>query len=105
MPTVQPLIDTALVRRLIAQQFPEWSALPVKPVAFGGWDNRTFHLGDRMTVRLPSAAHYAEQVAKEQHWLPILAPPIAVGDPIAARDGRSRRSVSVAVVRLWVARG
>jgi aminoglycoside phosphotransferase (APT) family kinase protein len=85
MPTVQPLIDTALVRRLIAQQFPEWSALPVKPVAFGGWDNRTFHLGDRMTVRLPSAAHYAEQVAKEQHWLPILAPqlPLAIPLPLA----------------------
>ncbi|KQV31702.1 aminoglycoside phosphotransferase [Rhizobium sp. Root1203] len=85
MPTEQPLIDTALVRRLVGQQFPEWSTLPVKPVAFGGWDNRTFHLGDRMTVRLPSAARYAEQVAKEQRWLPILAPqlPLPIPSPLA----------------------
>jgi aminoglycoside phosphotransferase (APT) family kinase protein len=85
MPIEQPLIDTALVRRLIAQQFPQWSALPVKPVEFGGWDNRTFHLGDRMTVRLPSAAQYAAQVAKEQRWLPVLARqlPLAIPVPLA----------------------
>ena len=58
-------------------------------VAFGGWDNRTFHLGDEMTVRLPSAASYALQVEKEQRWLPKLAPllplpipmPVAMGEP------------------------
>jgi aminoglycoside phosphotransferase (APT) family kinase protein len=88
VPTEQPLIDTALVRRLIAQQFPEWSSLPVKPVAFGGWDNRTFHLGDHMTVRLPSATHYAEQVAKEQYWLPILAPQLPLTIPLPLAMGR-----------------
>jgi aminoglycoside phosphotransferase (APT) family kinase protein len=39
-------IDAALVRRLIAAQFPAWAELPVRPVSAGGWDNRTFHLGD-----------------------------------------------------------
>ncbi|WP_430699237.1 hypothetical protein [Mesorhizobium humile] len=42
----QPTIDGDLVRRLVDTQFPEWRHLPVSPVAFGGWDNRTFHLGD-----------------------------------------------------------
>ncbi|NSW53948.1 MAG: aminoglycoside phosphotransferase family protein [Anaerolineae bacterium] len=83
------LIDTELVRRLVAGQFPQWAHLPIRPVANGGWDNRTFHLGGSMLVRLPSAAHYREQVAKEQTWLPRLAPhlplqipaPLAVGEP------------------------
>ncbi|WP_348651050.1 phosphotransferase [Micromonospora sp. WMMD812] len=78
-------IDAALVRRLVAAQFPRWAHLPVRPVEIGGWDNRTFHLGDAMTVRLPSAEGYALQVAKEQRWLPVLAPrlPLAVPTPLA----------------------
>ncbi|TPM37411.1 aminoglycoside phosphotransferase family protein [Mesorhizobium sp. B2-3-4] len=78
-------IDTALVRRLIAAQFPHWRHLRVEPVAFGGWDNRTFHLGDEMTVRLPSAAAYCQQVEKEHRWLPKLAPllPLPIPAPLA----------------------
>ena len=81
----QPSIDTDLVRRLVDAQFPEWRHLPVSPVAFGGWDNRTFHLGDEMTVRLPSAAAYSLQVEKEQRWLPKLAPllPLPIPTPLA----------------------
>ncbi|MES0090216.1 aminoglycoside phosphotransferase family protein [Mesorhizobium sp. M0030] len=89
MPDPKPTIHTDLVRRLIAAQFPQWRHLPVRPVAFGGWDNRTFHLGNDMTVRLPSAAPYALQVEKEHRWLPRLAPllplpipvPLAMGEP------------------------
>jgi aminoglycoside phosphotransferase (APT) family kinase protein len=61
-------IDVSLVSRLVATQFPEWANLPIRPVECGGWDNRTFHLGEQMTVRLPSAAAYALQVEKEQRW-------------------------------------
>ncbi|SCE96681.1 aminoglycoside phosphotransferase family protein [Micromonospora mirobrigensis] len=80
-----PTIDVALVRRLVAAQFPGWSDLDVRPVRAGGWDNRTFHLGDTMTVRLPSAPGYVPQVDKEQRWLPRLAPglPLAVPAPLA----------------------
>lgn len=84
-------IDTSLVERLVATQFPKWADLPLKPVEFGGWDNRTFHLGEYMSVRLPSASEYSEQVKKEQYWLPKLAPllplpiptPLAMGKPAA----------------------
>ena len=78
-------INVSLVARLIAQQFPEWAHLPIRPVAHSGWDNRTFHLGSDMTVRLPSHAAYAAQVDKEQRWLPILAPllPVAIPMPLA----------------------
>lgn len=82
-------VDASLVRRLVSTQFPQWAHLPIRPVELGGWDNRTFRLGDRMTVRLPSAAAYALQVEKEHYWLPRLAPhlplpipvPLAMGQP------------------------
>ncbi|WP_372785454.1 aminoglycoside phosphotransferase family protein [Phenylobacterium sp.] len=78
-------IDAALAGRLVAAQFPQWADLPIRPVAEGGWDNRTFHLGEDMAVRLPSAARYAAQVEKEQRWLPSLAPhlPLAIPEPLA----------------------
>jgi aminoglycoside phosphotransferase (APT) family kinase protein len=85
----QLTIDVELVRRLVATQFPQWADLAIQPVALSGWDNRTFHLGEGMVVRMPSAAKYAAQVAKEHQWLPKLAPflplptptPIAIGSP------------------------
>ena len=81
-------IDVPLVQRLIATQFPQWSHLPVTPVAKSGWDNRTFHLGAEMSVRLPSAARYAAQVEKEQHWLPRLAAHLPLPIPTPLAQGR-----------------
>jgi aminoglycoside phosphotransferase (APT) family kinase protein len=79
------IINVALINRLIAAQFPQWQNLPVQPVPNGGWDNRTFRLGENMLVRMPSAADYATQVEKEQHWLPKLAPflPLSIPTPLA----------------------
>ena len=82
-------IDVSLVQKLIATQFPQWAELSIKPVEFSGWDNRTFYLGEHMTVRLPSDEKYSLQVEKEQFWLPRLAPqlplpiptPLAIGKP------------------------
>ncbi|WP_195575172.1 aminoglycoside phosphotransferase family protein [Paenibacillus sp. 1001270B_150601_E10] len=82
-------IQVELVKQLIHDQFPQWSMLSIRPVEKGGHDNRTFHLGDTMTVRLPSGAAYAPQVEKELFWLPKLKPflslpissPIAKGKP------------------------
>ncbi len=80
-----PIIDVALVRRLIDAQFPQWTGLAVRPVAESGWDNRTFRLGEEMLVRLPSAAWYAPQVEAEHRWLPVLAPglPLPIPQPLA----------------------
>lgn len=71
-------IDIPLVRELIKAQFAKWANLKIKPVEFSGWDNQTFHLGEQMTVRLPSNAEYSGQVEKEQYWLPKLAPQITM---------------------------
>lgn len=82
-------INKDLVQTLIDAQFPQWANLSIYPVAKSGHDNRTFHLGDKMTVRLPSGKEYAPQVEKELLWLPKLQPylslpisfPIAKGEP------------------------
>jgi aminoglycoside phosphotransferase (APT) family kinase protein len=78
-------VPAELVSRLVATQFPQWAGLPVTPVANGGWDNWTFHLGSEMSVRMPSAAEYALAVEKEHRWLPVLAPrlPLPVSAPVA----------------------
>lgn len=74
-------IDAALVKRLVAAQFPQWAQLPVTPVEVDGWDNRTYRLGADMTVRLPTAAGYVAGVAKENRWLPRLAPQLPLPIP------------------------
>ncbi len=81
-------IDVSLVRRLIASQFPQWKELSIDPVATSGWDNRTFHLGQDMSVRLPSAADYELQVEKEHQWLPKLARALPLSIPIPLVMGK-----------------
>ena len=80
-------INVSLVGQLVAAQFPQWVYLPIKPVEFCGWDNRTFHLGEDMTVRLPSAETYAAQVEKEHQWLPRLAPLLPLDIPVPLAMG------------------
>ncbi|NUR90010.1 MAG: aminoglycoside phosphotransferase family protein [Nonomuraea sp.] len=75
------------VRRLVAEQFPRWAGLPVEPVARGGWDNQTFHLGDGMLVRLPSATEYAQAVEKEHRWLPEFAARLPLPIPVPLAKG------------------
>jgi aminoglycoside phosphotransferase (APT) family kinase protein len=78
-------IDERLARRLVDRQFPQWADLPITRVEVDGWDNRTYRLGDDLTVRLPSGDWYALQVEKEQRWLPVLAPqlPLPIPAPVA----------------------
>lgn len=81
-------IDEALVRTLLAEQFPEWASLPLRFVDHGGNDHRMFRLGDDLSVRLPSAPGYVPQVHKEQTWLPRLAPTVPVPIPTVRGVGR-----------------
>lgn len=70
-------LDVILAKKLISSQFPQWEKFSIQPVKQSGWDNRTFHLGRDMTIRLPSNEEYAPQILKEFYWLPILAQSIA----------------------------
>ena len=78
-------ITADLVHRLVADQFPQWADQPITPVEQEGWDNRTYRLGETLSVRLPTAEGYVAAVAKEDRWLPVLAPqlPVAVPEPVA----------------------
>jgi aminoglycoside phosphotransferase (APT) family kinase protein len=88
----EPLvIDESLVRQLVSNQFPLWADLPIRPVVRGGWNNRSFHLGDHMIVRLPSASDYAAQIEKERYWLPRLGPLLPLPIPTSLALGEPAR--------------
>lgn len=82
-------ISVSLVKKLVKKQFPKWETLHIEPVKNSGHDNRTFHLGKDMTVRLPSHRKYSPQIQKEFKWLSKLkahislkiSSPIALGVP------------------------
>jgi aminoglycoside phosphotransferase (APT) family kinase protein len=77
--------DVGLVRRLLADQFPQWADLPIRPVESYGTDHDIYRLGDRLSARLPCIAWATKQAEKEAEWLPKLAPqlPLAVPRQVA----------------------
>ncbi|CAG8463939.1 1067_t:CDS:2 [Ambispora leptoticha] len=81
-------IDENLVKKLIQNQFPKWGCLSIRPVEKSGHDNRTFYLGDKMTIRLPSGKEYASQVEKELFWLPKLKKYLSLPIPIPLAKGK-----------------
>jgi aminoglycoside phosphotransferase (APT) family kinase protein len=78
-------IDEALVRRLLADQFPQWADLPLSRVEPAGTVNAIFRLGDERSLRLPRRHGPTEPGGKELDWLPKLAPllPVEISVPIA----------------------
>lgn len=80
--------DRALVRRLLASQFPQWAGLSVELVDSAGTVNAVYRLGEDMAVRLPRIEGGAKDVEKEQRWLPCLAPLLPVAIPVPIGRGR-----------------
>lgn len=79
-------IDTKLVARLVAAQFPKWAVLPLTPVSSSGMDNAMYRLGDELAVRLPRIAEVTGQVAKER-LLAQPAPRLPLPIPIQVAQG------------------
>jgi aminoglycoside phosphotransferase (APT) family kinase protein len=78
--------DVALVRALLAEQFPEWAELALEPVSTSGTVNALCRLGEDLVVRLPrNRGSRSGDLDRELHWLPVLAPllPVAVPAPLA----------------------
>lgn len=77
--------DAALVRRLLAAQFPQWSERTIEPVVSYGTDHDIYRLGADLAARLPRIGWATDQAAKEAKWLPRLAPhlPLALPVPLA----------------------
>jgi aminoglycoside phosphotransferase (APT) family kinase protein len=80
-------IDVTLVRRLLAAQFPPWAGLPLEPYDSAGTVNAVFRQGEDMAVRLPRLTEAVEDVAKEHHWLPRLAPQLPFPIPAVLGAG------------------
>jgi len=84
-------VDDGLVRRLIAEQFPEHVDLPLRRARSTGTDNAIYRLGPDLGLRLPRIDWAVQQIGKEHEWLPRLArhlpaavpEPVAVGEPSA----------------------
>jgi len=93
-------ITSSLVRSLVSEQFPQWSELPIRPVEVQGWDNRTFQLGDRMSVRLPSTDGYVAGLVREEQTLAALGSRLRVAIPRVVATG----SPSAAFNRPWSVR-
>ena len=81
-----PTLD--LAHKLILEQFPEYSNLPITDVEKQGHDNRTYRLGEQMLIRMPTAADYALKVPKEQELLPGLAKRVSVSIPAPIKMGK-----------------
>ena len=81
-------VNEALVRHLIATQFPHFADRQLTMVEPWGTDNAIWRLGTDLVVRLPRIHWATDQVQHEATWLPRLAPylPIAVPEPIAIGD-------------------
>lgn len=77
-------ISASLAKELVETQFPQWGELPLSPVDNQGHDNRTFRLGEEMSIRLPTGQSYALHVSIEHDWLPFLAPrlPLPIPEPL-----------------------
>ncbi|MFI9271079.1 aminoglycoside phosphotransferase family protein [Kitasatospora sp. NPDC052896] len=80
-------IDESLVGRLVAAQFPQWTDLPVTKVRSAGTDNAMYRLGTDLAVRLPRTPGSAEQIGKENRWLPHLAPHLPLAVPVPMGEG------------------
>jgi aminoglycoside phosphotransferase (APT) family kinase protein len=61
-------IDIALVRGLLLEQFPNFSALAISPVD-EGFDNVTYRLGNEMALRIPRREVGDRLIRNEQKWL------------------------------------
>ncbi len=80
-------VDEALVRRLLAEQFPEWADLPLRQVEHAGTVNAIFRVGTDLAVRLPRREGPTEPGSKELDWLPKLAPQLPLEIPVPVAQG------------------
>ena len=81
--------DVALVRRLLAGQFPQWADLPIEQVVSYGTDHDIYRLGDHLAARLPRIGWATGQAAKEKEWLPKLAPHLPLAVPVQLAMGHA----------------
>ncbi|MCP4922611.1 MAG: aminoglycoside phosphotransferase [bacterium] len=87
--------DLQIVTELIADQFPQFSHLPIREVELGGLHHFTFHLGDEMSIRIPVSREVSAQIQKEKKWLPRLSPHLSLSISEPLFQGEPSRECSL----------
>ncbi|MFI7704623.1 aminoglycoside phosphotransferase family protein [Nonomuraea sp. NPDC049480] len=87
MPAAEVDVSSDLVRRLLADQHPDLSRLPIEMMSTG-WDNVMFRVGHALVARLPRREVAARLLVHEQRWLPRLAPRLPLPVPAPVRVGQ-----------------
>ncbi|MFH9354147.1 aminoglycoside phosphotransferase family protein [Kitasatospora sp. NPDC017646] len=96
-------ITADLIHRLLLDQHPDLSHLPLRLGALG-WDNQMWRLGDDLAVRLPWATSSAGAMLRKEHaWLPALPQPLSLPVPFPQRLGEpSERFPHPWLITTWV---
>ncbi len=81
-------IDDALVRRLLAAQFPALADLPIRAVSSAGTVNAIYRIGEDLCARLPRVQRWAHCLENEWTWLPYLAPGLTLNVPEPVWQGQ-----------------
>jgi aminoglycoside phosphotransferase (APT) family kinase protein len=74
-------VDDELVRRLLIEQMPEWSDLPLQRLETSGTVNVAYRLGEDMLVRLPRTSEFSSGPEREAQWMPVFAPRVPLRVP------------------------
>lgn len=77
------------VRRLVADQCPQWAGPPVTPLPaeLEGTDRVLFRIGDTLAARMPKIAWAVDQADSDARWLPLLAPRLPARVPVPLHRG------------------
>ena len=78
-----------MTARLIAEQFPQWAGLPVRPVSSAGTECVLYRLGDDLVIRLPRRPGESLDAILTQGVLSRLAPFLPVPIPVLIAEGAS----------------
>lgn len=81
------VVDPAVVRRLLTEQFPEWADLSLGEVRPWGTDNAVYRLGEDKVVRLPRTPRTSRTLEMERSWLPRLGPQLPLATPVPLAEG------------------
>lgn len=81
-------ISAGLAARLIAEQFPQWAGLPVRPVTSAGTECVLYRLGHDLVIRLPRRPGERLDELLTQGVLARLAPFLPVPIPALIAEGQ-----------------
>jgi aminoglycoside phosphotransferase (APT) family kinase protein len=81
-------ISTGLAARLIAEQFPHWAGLPLRPVSSAGTECVLYRLGDDLVIRLPRRPGESLDTILTHGILSRLAPFLPVPVPALIAEGQ-----------------